>query len=181
MKNGFKLSFAIISLLLSSCALKAHGGKSNLMSQLFDTASSNESGAVSGGSSSEYVISNQPTYSSIDVDLTTMSATMVYSQVLNMMQSPKNYIGKVVKMKGQFMPLDGETKDICYPAIIVKDATECCSKGIEFLLYGIPVCTRDGGNGYPLRSEEATVVGVFQTYSIGKSTYAHLVDSLWLK
>ena len=36
----------------------------------------------------------------IDVDLIAMSSTMVYSEVLNMQQTPDEYIGKIVKMKG---------------------------------------------------------------------------------
>ena len=37
-----------------------------------------------------------------DVDLTTLSSTMVYSEVYNMMTAPSDYIGKNVKMKGNF-------------------------------------------------------------------------------
>jgi len=38
----------------------------------------------------------------IDVDLTAMSATMVYSEVQNMMLKPADYMGKTVKMAGAF-------------------------------------------------------------------------------
>ena len=39
---------------------------------------------------------------SIDVDLTKLSSTMVYSEVYAMMTAPGDYIGKQVKMNGQF-------------------------------------------------------------------------------
>ncbi|WP_034452742.1 hypothetical protein [Butyrivibrio sp. AE2032] len=42
--------------------------------------------------------------SGVDVDLTVLSSTVVYSEVYNMMVSPDNYKGKTVKMKGQFVP-----------------------------------------------------------------------------
>ena len=38
----------------------------------------------------------------IDVDRTTLSSTMVYSEVYNMMSEPDGYLGKTVKMDGSF-------------------------------------------------------------------------------
>lgn len=38
----------------------------------------------------------------IDVDLTALSSTMVYSEVYNIITNPEDYIGKTVKMHGQF-------------------------------------------------------------------------------
>ena len=39
----------------------------------------------------------------------------------------------------------------------------------------------EGGNGYPILNEEATVIGRFETYLEGTSLYVHLVDAVWLK
>ena len=39
----------------------------------------------------------------VDVDLTRLSSTMVYSEVYNMMNAPGDYIGKTIKMTGQFV------------------------------------------------------------------------------
>ena len=39
---------------------------------------------------------------SVDVDLTTLSSTMVYAEVFNMMMSPDDYIGKTIRMTGIF-------------------------------------------------------------------------------
>ena len=39
----------------------------------------------------------------------------------------------------------------------------------------------DGGNGYPLYHEDATIVGTFERYYEGSTLYVHLVDALWLK
>ena len=38
----------------------------------------------------------------VDIDLTALSGIMVYSEVNSMISFPDNYIGKTVKMKGQF-------------------------------------------------------------------------------
>ena len=38
----------------------------------------------------------------VDIDLTALSGIMVYSEVNSMISFPDNYIGKTVKMQGQF-------------------------------------------------------------------------------
>lgn len=39
---------------------------------------------------------------SVDLDLTELSSTVVYSEVYNMLIKPDDYKGKIIKMKGQF-------------------------------------------------------------------------------
>ena len=57
----------------------------------------------------------------IDVDLTKLSSTMVYSEVYNMLYTPDDYIGKMVKMKGAFAYYeDPETKEQYFACIIVR-------------------------------------------------------------
>ena len=89
----------------------------------------------------------------IDVDLTAMSSTMVYSEVLNMQQTPDKYVGKIVKMKGPFNV--SEISDNRYFACIIADATACCSTGIEFVWAGDHSYPED----YPKKDQEITVVG----------------------
>ncbi len=106
----------------------------------------------------------------VDVDLTVLSSTMVYSEVYNMMVSPENYIGKTVKMKGPFAYYHDETTDNYYFACIIQDATACCAQGIEFVLtedYTYP-------DDYPEVNEEICVIGVFDTYQEGSYTYCTL-------
>ena len=38
----------------------------------------------------------------VDVDLTKLSSTMVYSEVYNMVNTPEDYTGKTVRMTGSF-------------------------------------------------------------------------------
>lgn len=112
-----------------------------------------------------------PSADGIDVDLTAMSSTMVYSEVLNMQQTPDKYLGKVVKMHGPFSvtEIDGNR----YFACIISDATACCSSGIEFDLKGDHSYPDD----YPAENTDITVVGTFTTYMEGTSKYLQLKDA----
>lgn len=106
----------------------------------------------------------------VDVDLTALSSTMVYSEVYNMMASPEKYIGKTVKMKGPFAFYHDEATDNYYFACIIRDATACCAQGIEFVLTDDYVYPDD----YPDVDEEICVIGVFDTYQEGNYTYCTL-------
>ncbi|MCR5486579.1 MAG: hypothetical protein K6F35_03500 [Lachnospiraceae bacterium] len=109
----------------------------------------------------------------IDVDLTTLSSTMVYSEVYNMLVSPENYIGKTVKMDGSFAFYHDEYSNKDYFACVIADATACCSQGIEFILtddYTYP-------DDYPEEGGEICVVGVFDTYQEGDYTYCTLREA----
>lgn len=95
----------------------------------------------------------------VDVDLTQLSSTMVYSEVYAMAYEPEQYMGKTVKMKGQFSSFEGTAGQIYYTCI-VQDATACCAQGLEFELrdnYSYP-------DDYPELGDEITVVGTFDTY-----------------
>ncbi len=105
-----------------------------------------------------------------DVDLTDLSANIVYAQVYDMMVSPEKYTGKTVKMQGPFAYYHDDATDKDYFACIIRDATACCSQGIEFVLAGEHSYPDD----YPAIDEEICVLGVFDTYSEGKYTYCTL-------
>ena len=112
-----------------------------------------------------------PRTEGVDVDLTKMSSTMVYSEVLNMQQHSDEYTGKIVRMKGPFnvTELDGNR----YYACVIKDAAACCSTGIEFVWAGDHSYPED----YPKANEEITVTGTFNIYTEGKSKYLQLKDA----
>jgi len=110
---------------------------------------------------------------SVDIDLTAMSGTMVYSEVYNMMTSPSDYVGKKIKMQGQFVIFDDDTTGHTYYACIIQDATACCAQGVEFQTsdkYHFP-------DDYPQDGEDITVKGVFQTYTEGDTLYCTLKES----
>ena len=102
-----------------------------------------------------------------------MSPTMVYSEVYNMMMTPEDYVGKSVRMNGMYVSFYEEENDFRYFACIVKDATACCSQGIEFVLtddYRYP-------EDYPEDGDDIVVTGVFDTYMEGSDMYCTLKDA----
>jgi len=109
----------------------------------------------------------------VDIDLTKMSSTMVYSKVYDMLDNPEAYVGKTVKMKGSFAAYDGNEYREHYFACVIADATACCQQGMEFRLKDDAVYPDD----YPTVGKDITVVGTFNTYMEGEQKYAELKDS----
>ncbi len=101
-------------------------------------------------------------YESVDIDLTTLSAVMVYTQVYSMVSNPEEYIGKTVKMHGTFGYYYEASVDTFYFGVVVQDATACCAQGIEFTL--TDEADRTFPEDYPEPGASTTVVGVFNTY-----------------
>ena len=94
----------------------------------------------------------------VDVDLTKLSSTMVYSEVYAMASEPEQYKGKTVKMRGSFATQEYNGARLY--ACIVQDATACCAQGLEFELSEKCVFPDD----YPEPGSEITVMGTFDTY-----------------
>lgn len=109
-------------------------------------------------------------YTKVDIDLTELSSTMVYSEVYNMMSMPENYIGKTVRMEGDFYTYYDENQNQYYFACLIRDATACCAQGIEFVLAGDYTYPDD----YPEEGSSVCVSGVFDTYEDGPYTYCTL-------
>ena len=109
-ENGMKRLFCLllaVCMMASLCAC----GKGREKDAGNDTLSSDEEASASaeiiptpneqetpGGSEP-----SQPSAGKVDVDLTVLSSTMVYSEVYNMLYNdPAHYLGKTVKAKGNF-------------------------------------------------------------------------------
>ena len=122
---------------------------------------------------------SQPYAGKVDVDLTVLSSTMVYSEVYNMLYFyPEDYYGKTVKANGIFaiyqMVVDSVTQpDPVAYACIISDATACCAEGMEFVLEGDYTYQDD----YPELGAEITVIGEFQSYEENGMTWYHLVNA----
>jgi len=108
-----------------------------------------------------------------DVDLTKLSSTMVYSEVYNMITAPEDYIGKKIKMSGNFSVYHDESTNKYYYACLIADATACCSQGIEFVLDGDYSYPDD----YPEINSIITVTGIFDTYEENGYTYCQLINA----
>lgn len=117
--------------------------------------------------------------SDVDVDLTVLSSTMVYAEVLNMMTEPNAYDGKTVKMRGRFgasygyRPDGTINEDVLIFACIIADATACCSQGIEFVLSGAYTFPED----YPELDSEITVTGTFKSGEQNGIPYFRVINA----
>ena len=106
-----------------------------------------------------------------DIDLTILNTTVAYSQVSNMWQAPKDYMGKTVKMRGTFKVITDNGRN--YYSCNIGDATACCTAFLEFIL-------KDDlkyPDEYPKSGETITVVGEFETYLENGHTFCQLKDA----
>lgn len=114
----------------------------------------------------------------VDIDLTKLSSSLVYSEVYNMVTEPDSYIGKTVRLKGQFNASYYEPTDNYYYYVIIQDATACCANGIEFIWEGDHSYPSD----YPQNGDEIEISGVYGTYDeLGITYYYISTDSISLK
>ena len=110
---------------------------------------------------------------SIDIDLTLLSSTLVYSQVFQMIVSPEDFMGKTIKIHGLCTCYHSELANKDYYSCYVQDAAACCSQGIAFTLndsYAFP-------GDYPENNEEITLIGTFGTYQEGKYSYPMILNA----
>ena len=172
-----------VCMTLSLCAC----GKGREKDAGNDTLSSNEEASASAESiptpkeQETPGESEQPQASAdgVEVDLTVLSSTMVYSEVYNMLYNdPAHYLGKTVKAKGTFSIYQLVTDGVLQPdpvsyACIISDAVACCAEGMEFVLEGDYTYPDD----YPELGAEITVIGEFQSYEENGMTWYHLVNA----
>lgn len=108
-----------------------------------------------------------------------MNSTMIFAQVSNMMIAPQEYVGKTIRMTGQFAVYYGYNadgtvnEDVLYYACIIADATACCSQGLEFLVAGSLAYPDD----YPPEGSQITVTGVFDLYEEEGLSFCRLIDA----
>ena len=123
---------------------------------------------------SEPVEESTPEISDVDLDLTQLSKTMVYAEVYNIMVEPESYVGKTIRMNGDYYIYTDDTTGQQYYYCIIRDATACCAQGIEFVLtddYKFP-------EDYPEEGAFVTVSGRFDTYMEDDLLYCTLRDAV---
>ena len=64
-----------------------------------------------------------------DLDLTKFSSVMVYSGLFNVMSNPAAYVGKSIKLRGQFDMYHDEETGKDYYGVAVMDAGASCERG----------------------------------------------------
>ena len=109
----------------------------------------------------------------VDIDLTDLSANMVYATVFDMIYEPGEYTGNTVKMEGAFTFIYDQENERYLFACIISDATECCSQGIEF----IPADDYHYPEGFPQMGENITVTGIFEILEEDGQKYIALTNA----
>lgn len=182
MKRLFCLLLAVC-MMVFLCSCGKDGGKDAGN----DASSSNEESSASTESiptpedqqSPEESEQLQSSADGVEVDLTVLSSTMVYSEVYNMLYNdPAHYLGKTVKAKRMFSIYQLVTDGVLQPdpvsyACIISDAAACCAEGMEFVLKDDLAYPED----YPELGAEITVIGEFQSYEENGMTWYHLVNA----
>lgn len=93
----------------------------------------------------------------LDLDLTKLSSTMVYSEVFNMRYEPDDYYGMRVRIAGLFSAYQNPMTGEYYYNCIIPDATACCSQGLQFF----PTEDMAYPDDFPPQGAAVTLQGTF--------------------
>ena len=155
--------------IISDAKNKQENSKSNTKKEVSKKEVAGD--AVKGKSSKS---KSKTSSNKIDIDLNNLNANVVYSQVFLMMTEPDKFIGKRIRMSGQFnvyAAQEGNPSGVTeYYAIIIADAQACCQQGIEFVWPG-----HTYPEGFPEVKSNASVTGIFEVYEENGKKYCRLV------
>lgn len=155
--------------IISDVKNKQENSKSNTKKEVSKKEVAGDAGKGKSSKSKSKTSSNK-----IDVDLNNLNANVVYSQVFLMMTEPDKFIGKRIRMSGQFnvyAAQEGNPSGVTeYYAIIIADAQACCQQGIEFVWPG-----HTYPDGFPEVKSNASVTGIFEVYTEDGKKYCRLV------
>lgn len=155
--------------IISDAKNKQENSKSNTKREVSKKEVAGDAGKGKSSKSKSKTNSNK-----IDVDLNNLNANVVYSQVFLMMTEPDKFIGKRIRMSGQFnvyAAQEGNPSGVTeYYAIIIADAQACCQQGIEFVWPG-----HTYPDGFPEVKSNASVTGIFEVYEENGKKYCRLV------
>lgn len=155
--------------IISDAKNKQENSKSNTKKEVSKKEVAGDAGKGKSSKSKSKTNSNK-----IDVDLNNLNANVVYAQVFQMMTEPDKFIGKRIRMSGQFnvyAAQEGNPSGVTeYYAIIIADAQACCQQGIEFVWPG-----HTYPEGFPEVKSNASVTGIFEVYEENGKKYCRLV------
>ena len=155
--------------IISDAKNKQENSKSNTKKEVSKKEVAGDAGKGKSSKSKSKTKGNK-----IDVDLNNLNANVVYSQVFLMMTEPDKFIGKRIRMSGQFNVYaaeEGNPSGVTeYYAIIIADAQACCQQGIEFVWPG-----HTYPDGFPEVKSNASVTGIFEVYEENGKKYCRLI------
>ena len=171
MKKAKVLSIFLISLFFVSCKAKDKTNNAGLQAAATAKKTAAENPAIKIEKSESVETVADP--DKVDLDLTKMSATMIYTTIFDMLVMPEDYVEKNIKLKGWFETyLDPYTNELYY-AVVVPDATACCQQGIEFVWPGEHTFPDD----FPEPGKDITVTGLYKIIESDGITYNYLEAS----
>ena len=172
-----KFSLLLICLVLLSCKAKDTTNNSGLQAAATAKVESNNSGSQNDvvstlrpGSGTAGSTTGSLTPGKVDLDLTKMSSTMIYTTIFDMLIMPEDYVEKNIKVKGWFETYTDPYTAELYYAVVVPDATACCQQGLEFVWPGEHNYPAD----FPTPGEDITITGVYKVTETYGVTYAYL-------
>ena len=112
-------------------------------------------------------------YTKVDYDFSKMNRNMMYTQIYNMLKTPDEFKGKIVRMQGTFGHYYDEKTGKHYYGCIVADAAACCKTGMEFSRRGV----HSYPGNYPKVDEPIVVTGRFSSYKEGNQLYCELAEA----
>ncbi len=132
------------------------------------------SGAVNPNHQGDEFVTEEPLGEAdpnVDIDLTVLSANMVYAEVYNMMMYPDSYLGKTIKVSGPYYPLYYDGTGNYYHYVMIEDALACCQNGMEFIW---DEGTHTYPDEYPKEDDIIEIVGELKSYKEESYIYYYL-------
>ena len=168
------LAFALLATIpnaLLSCKAKDKTDNSGLQAATEAKNTVSEAPEKAAKPSTSTAAASDP--AKVDLDLTKMSATMIYSTIFDMLVMAEDYIEKNIKVTGWFETYtDPQTGELYY-AVVVPDATACCQQGLEFVWPGDHKYPED----FPEPGQDITVTGFYKMIETDGVTYTYLEAS----
>lgn len=165
-----KLLLLLICLALLSCKAKDKTDITGLQAAAEAKNTVAEVRETTETSGLQPVVSTGSNTSKINLDLTKMSATMIYSTIFDMLIMPEDYIEKTIKLSGWFETYTDPQTGEMYYAVVVPDATACCQQGLEFVWPGDHKYPED----FPEIMQDITVTGIYKLIENDGITYNYL-------
>ena len=160
-KNVWKIALFVLSVTMIFCACACA-----------DQETSAAEAVTAGPAETEKAPVATETAVPVDLDLSVMSGTVVYSQVYNMMYDPGPFLNKVIRVAGYYSTFEDTETGTVYHACVIPDATACCAQGLEFVRAGSYKWPED----YPEETTDIIVTGRLELYVENGASYLHLVD-----
>ena len=165
------LAFALLATIpnaLLSCKAKDKTDNSGLQAATEAKNTVSEAPEKAAKPSTSTAAASDP--SKVDLDLTKMSATMIYSTIFDMLVMAEDYIEKNIKVTGWFETYTDPNTSELYYAVVVPDATACCQQGLEFVWPGDHKYPED----FPEPGQDITVTGFYKMIETDGVTYTYL-------